>query len=284
MRLLTFQDDELTLTNFAEQTSETVFFNEERFRRNVWFKRGWTLQELVAPPVVEFYDSDERNIGDRRSRKQIIREITGIPLEALDGKLDCFSSEDRMHWAQGRVTTEPEDAAYCLFGILGVQMPLTYGEGKAKAVAQLRRELDADIGAPSMIPLSRKDCTIGHEAMLSEIDAKLFGVSGRQVFTVVGESGLGKSHLALEFAYATRDARPDCSVFWCDASTADSLKQPYSDIARKLRLANDQDHADHVRAVLYAYLNSQEVGDWLLVYDNADEIAPISAALGLQDA
>jgi hypothetical protein len=28
-----------------------------------WFTRGWTLQELIAPSIVEFYDTDVSIIG-----------------------------------------------------------------------------------------------------------------------------------------------------------------------------------------------------------------------------
>ncbi|KAF4920974.1 Vegetative incompatibility protein HET-E-1 [Colletotrichum viniferum] len=31
---------------------------ESQFRASRWFTRGWTLQELIAPRVVEFYASD----------------------------------------------------------------------------------------------------------------------------------------------------------------------------------------------------------------------------------
>ena len=32
--------------------------NFEQFGESVWFKRGWTLQELLAPSSVKFYDHD----------------------------------------------------------------------------------------------------------------------------------------------------------------------------------------------------------------------------------
>ena len=34
------------------------------FSRCRWLTRGWTLQELLAPDVVEFYDKTGRKIGD----------------------------------------------------------------------------------------------------------------------------------------------------------------------------------------------------------------------------
>ena len=40
-----------------------------------------------------------------------------------------------------RRTKREEDAAYCLLGFFGVQMPLIYGEGSARAFARLRTEI-----------------------------------------------------------------------------------------------------------------------------------------------
>src|SRR6187402_1527990 len=40
---------------------------ESKFRDSRWFKRGWTLQELLAPDLVEFFSSDNWKLGDKRS-------------------------------------------------------------------------------------------------------------------------------------------------------------------------------------------------------------------------
>jgi hypothetical protein len=45
-----------------------------------------------------------------------------------------------MSWASKRVTTRPEDVAYCLLGIFGINMPLLYGEGD-KAFLRLQEEI-----------------------------------------------------------------------------------------------------------------------------------------------
>jgi hypothetical protein len=37
------------------------------FRKCQWFTRGWTLQELLAPTIVEFYSQDGQRLGDKRS-------------------------------------------------------------------------------------------------------------------------------------------------------------------------------------------------------------------------
>ncbi|KAJ4286311.1 hypothetical protein N0V90_013345 [Kalmusia sp. IMI 367209] len=39
----------------------------EAFRRSRWFTRGWTLQELLAPAIVEFYSKEGRQLGSKVS-------------------------------------------------------------------------------------------------------------------------------------------------------------------------------------------------------------------------
>jgi hypothetical protein len=112
---------------------------ELAFRQSRWFKRGWTLQELLAPHSVEFFSKEGARLGDKESLKHSIYEVTGIPIEALLGSdLSEFDVAKRFSWAASRQTTEEEDGAYCLFGIFGVHLPLIYGEGKENALDRLR--------------------------------------------------------------------------------------------------------------------------------------------------
>jgi hypothetical protein len=101
------------------------------FDKSCWFTRGWTLQELIAPSFVEFYTSDWIYIGDKRSKADIISDITGIAAGVLLGgdPVRASSVARIMSWASKRVTTRKEDIAYCLLGLFGIHMPLLYGEG-----------------------------------------------------------------------------------------------------------------------------------------------------------
>jgi hypothetical protein len=115
---------------------------EDAFRRSRWFTRGWTLQELLAPAIVEFFSKDGRRLGSRISLEQEIYDVTEIPIKALRGQcLSEFSIDERMRWAGKRKTTVKEDKAYCLLGIFGVFMPLIYGEGEVHASLRLREEV-----------------------------------------------------------------------------------------------------------------------------------------------
>lgn len=115
---------------------------EPAFRQSRWFARGWTLQELLAPILVEFFSRERRKLGDKRSLRQQIHEITGIPVAALNGaRLSQFSDKERFSWIQCRQTKVEEDKAYSLLGIFDVEMPLRYGEGSASAFKRLDEEI-----------------------------------------------------------------------------------------------------------------------------------------------
>ncbi|KIW67315.1 hypothetical protein PV04_06579 [Phialophora macrospora] len=115
------------------------------FPSSRWFERGWTLQELIAPMHVVFFDRDWVEIGTKASLLEDLVEITGIPPEALMDppsiRRSCIA--ERMSWASKRQTTRVEDMAYSLLGIFGVNMPLLYGEG-AKAFHRLQRQILAE--------------------------------------------------------------------------------------------------------------------------------------------
>lgn len=114
------------------------------FSKCRWFTRGWTLQELLAPASVRFYDKDWAFLGSKctSSLSAGLQEATGIEPDYLLGRraLGTASVAKRMSWASHRITTRVEDIAYCLFGIFGVNMPMLYGEGE-KAFIRLQEQI-----------------------------------------------------------------------------------------------------------------------------------------------
>ncbi|KAE9368309.1 HET-domain-containing protein, partial [Stipitochalara longipes BDJ] len=110
------------------------------FRKSAWFTRGWTLQELIAPENVRFFDQNWQFIGDKQGLADLVSEITRISREVLTHRLKPSSVAQRMSWAAGRKTTRVEDRAYSLMGIFGVNMPPLYGEGN-KAFIRLQEEI-----------------------------------------------------------------------------------------------------------------------------------------------
>ena len=122
---------------------------ESGFQASRWFKRGWTLQELIAPVSVKFFSREGEYLGDKISLEGQIHDITKIPTAALSGTpLSNFSVDDRKRWAVERETKRKEDKAYCLLGIFNVFIPLMYGEGD-HAFTRLEEEIRKRSGQKS---------------------------------------------------------------------------------------------------------------------------------------
>jgi hypothetical protein len=129
---------------------------ELEYRESRWFTRGWTLQELIAPAVVEFFSKDREKLGSKESLERLIADITGIPVKAFQGiHLADFSITERMSWVERRETTRGEDKAYSMLGIFDVHMPLIYGERGDKALKRLREEIDKASKGKSLFPSLR---------------------------------------------------------------------------------------------------------------------------------
>ncbi|KAI0479815.1 hypothetical protein F4859DRAFT_477444 [Xylaria cf. heliscus] len=124
--------------------------NDPSFRNSRWFTRGWTLQELIAPKRLWFYDQEWQLLGKMEKNLEVdensqlydvVSSITSIPVAFLKGApLTKACVAKRMSWASKRQTTRPEDVAYSLLGIFGVNIPLLYGEGP-KAFIRLQVEI-----------------------------------------------------------------------------------------------------------------------------------------------
>ncbi|RPD53413.1 HET-domain-containing protein [Lentinus tigrinus ALCF2SS1-7] len=117
-------------------------YRRETFGSSRWFTRGWTLQELIAPRFLLFMSADWTPLGTKALLAEDIQGITGIDAEVLTFSKDVMavSVARRMSWASRRQTTRPEDEAYCLMGIFGINMATLYGEG-TDAFRRLQEEI-----------------------------------------------------------------------------------------------------------------------------------------------
>ncbi|KAK3050071.1 hypothetical protein LTR09_008726 [Extremus antarcticus] len=118
------------------------------FRESRWFRRGWTLQELIAPNKLCFFDKSWNFIGTLKDLAATVSDITNIHLSMLrnENKPEDFSIAQRMSWAAHRETTRVEDRAYSLLGVLDITISIRYGEG-SQAFTRLQEAIiarDAD--------------------------------------------------------------------------------------------------------------------------------------------
>ncbi|RDW56715.1 hypothetical protein BP6252_14008 [Coleophoma cylindrospora] len=163
---------------------------KELIRKSRWFTRGWTLQELIAPGRIEFFDQQWMLIGKKLDLSGLLSDITSIPESILEdpSELIFCSVARKMSWAAYRETTREEDIAYCLLGIFGVNMPLLYGEG-ARAFTRLQEEVlkEADDhsifawGLPKSDSLQNEDDFLGDYAGVLAIHPVDFAMSNNIV-------------------------------------------------------------------------------------------------------
>ncbi len=126
--------------------------------------------------------------------------------------------------------------------------------------------------APFIVPFARNPRFTGHESHLAQLEEKLFTKDGITKIAITGLGGIGKTHLVLEFLYRTRDMHKQCSVIWVPATNAQSLHQAYVDVARKLGVPGwDEEMAD-VKKLVQEFLNKDDAGQWLLIFDGADDL------------
>ncbi|KAG7286277.1 hypothetical protein NEMBOFW57_008585 [Staphylotrichum longicolle] len=171
-----------------------------------WFTRGWTLQELIAPREVVFFDKTWACRGSKGELAPLLTRITGIPERVLrlEAELGTFSVAQRMSWAARRETTRVEDTAYCLLGLFDVHMSLIYGEGM-KAFARLQTTIvqsTADLSIFAWVE-DRVPCPL-YAGMLAE--------SPRQFAACADiEPALGDSAYS-DFAITTRGIQTEASL------------------------------------------------------------------------
>ncbi|KAI0763563.1 heterokaryon incompatibility protein-domain-containing protein [Trametes elegans] len=123
-------------------TNCALYEGDSAFRNSKWHRRGWTLQELIAPALVLFLSAEWEAIGTKMDLAKLLSHITGVEdvVLRLECPVEAIHVAKRMAWAADRRTTRVEDEAYCLMGIFGINMPTLYGEGRL-AFRRLQEEI-----------------------------------------------------------------------------------------------------------------------------------------------
>ncbi|KAG6329886.1 hypothetical protein ID866_9203 [Astraeus odoratus] len=144
---LWYQKSGLTIVHLYDVPPSS---SSDAFTSSVWFRRGWTLQELLAPNTVLFYTKDwtpymSSKALNHKEDALLLNELesaTGIPSKHLiKFRAGVDDAREKLQWATGRRTTQAEDLAYSLFGIFDLHLPVLYGEGKEKSLGRLLQEV-----------------------------------------------------------------------------------------------------------------------------------------------
>ncbi len=129
------------------------------------------------------------------------------------------------------------------------------------------------------IRFQRNPFFTGREAPLKQLRQQLQengSVAINQPISISGLGGVGKTQLALEYAYQSYQAVYK-AVFWVDAATKEMLQSGYKDLADLLELPSDPDKCiQAVKVWLEGHTN------WLLILDNADDLPLVRSFLPIK--
>lgn len=131
------------------------------------------------------------------------------------------------------------------------------------------------------VPYARNPFFTGCEDLLAQLHMRFQAGQAQalsQPLAMSGPGGIGKTQLAVEYAYQHRQDYQ--TVLWAQAENAETKASAFTTIATLLQLpehhANEQEII--VRAVK-TWLQVQD--DWLLIFDNADDLTLLPAFLPL---
>lgn len=140
------------------ETPSKLRLSKDALKHCRWFTRGWTLQELLAPGVLYFVDMNWVFLGAKPGLVDSVSAASDIDTAFLkDGAWRKANIAKRLSWAAKRETTRPEDLAYCLLGVFGVNMPLLYGEGGHSAFIRLQEEIIKEFDDHSIFAWGRRN-------------------------------------------------------------------------------------------------------------------------------
>ncbi|KAB5557932.1 hypothetical protein GE09DRAFT_93575 [Coniochaeta sp. 2T2.1] len=120
------------------------------------------------------------------------------------------------------------------------------------------------------LPYIRSKYYTGRIAILEALQQKLFVRKESQKLAVFGLGGVGKTQVALRFAYWVKEHHREYSIFWVAALSMAAFTQAYEEIARICNVSIDIEREEPKKSV-QRYLNSEDAGRWLFIVDNVDD-------------
>ncbi|KAJ4264362.1 hypothetical protein NW762_005560 [Fusarium torreyae] len=123
-----------------------------------------------------------------------------------------------------------------------------------------------------LVPFPQNESFVGRQAILESLRQQLHPKNLQAVAALFGSSGMGKTQVALSYAYRAHAEYPRMSVFWAYASNANQIRQSYSSIAHACQIPGHNDPNTDILVLVKQWLQVEHQKPWLMIVDNADDI------------
>lgn len=136
------------------------------------------------------------------------------------------------------------------------------------------------MAAPSMgesssqLPQPRNEYFVGRQRVLESLERSLRN-DGQPVQVIYGTAGIGKTQLALEYAYRHRDRYR--TIGWLPSAEPNTLAVHFRRLAQSLNALDFDATAEEIKAAVHRELRKRS--DWLLIFDDAPDADAITPYL-----
>lgn len=130
------------------------------------------------------------------------------------------------------------------------------------------------------LPFSRNYNFTGRTDEIGVLERKLFVQQNCQKIAVVGLGGVGKTQVALQFAFAVLEKHPDVSVIWVHAMSLETFEQTCREVARVAGMLRTEHGKRDVKELVQQHLSAEKAGRWMLFVDNADNLEVMEGSNG----
>ncbi|KAF1357152.1 TPR-like protein [Lizonia empirigonia] len=226
--------------------------------------------------VVSFYETGQtRQLQFDRESKRWTR--TGDFITAVDSNSALLQLPDAME------EKIPLDADHSMMVKFDNKNALGYSSARDKlrqfaqdapgVVADRFARAQNRLKPCNMVPFPPDSAFVGREDVLAKLKKIHSGsaLPSHSRAALVGLGGVGKSQIAIEYAYRVKEAAPHMWVFWVHASNAARFKQAYQEIAARIELPGRDDPKTNIFRLVHNWLCDERNGRWLMIVDNADD-------------
>ncbi|KAH6683908.1 hypothetical protein B0J14DRAFT_571676 [Halenospora varia] len=123
-----------------------------------------------------------------------------------------------------------------------------------------------------LVPHAENAGFVGRDALFNRLVQRLSAHAGpRSRAALFGLGGVGKTQIAIRYAYWLHAQQADTSIFWIYASNVERFRHSFLELAQNLDIPGADSPKVEILALVKEWLERKETGKWLMIIDNADD-------------